>query len=338
MIKKITQIMTLVAVSVLMQQCASLSRGDQIENQGSVVAATNSLVAPESLDLFLDQIQFKGHLGDDVLFNEHPDFEIHIMNEDESTLLACVGPNQKASLLKMAEDFITYGEIKAQFVVGKNVILDPETPIVARFIEKRMGASCPSGYQVDPENQNSDLMLAKVETTFGELVESKIEFGNVATAGFVKSEQPSWPLTQIPLKANGVLSADQLKISDMNFGEATSPELALMLFEKNETLPIACTDLWDIDSDEVTYGTLRYDFIDADETDVRLSDLDATKKYILKLVELDNGDCVDLLAEDTQVGVGVSILDQTGEINYADLVDSKIPLSDDADYVRLITR
>jgi len=319
-------------------QCSALSRGDEIDIQGSVAASTNNLVSPQPLDLFLDQIKFSGHLGSDALFNSHRLFEIHLMNEDESLLLACVGHNQRASLAKMGEAYITYGEIKAQFIADQNTNLESNTPVVVRFIEKHQGESCPSGYLGNSQEGHSDLVLDQIETTYGQLTNQKLIFEGVATVGFVKGDQASWPIEKTPLVANGALSVDQLKIQDVNFGEASSPELALMLYEKNNPLAIGCTDLWDVDSDAVIYGTLRYDFTDADDTDIRLNDLDADQQYVLKLVELDNGNCIDLLDESTQNGVGVTVLESTDDVEFDQLVDSEIELGNDTDYIRLITR
>ncbi len=324
-------------------QCTSLARGDQVQATGEVASSTNNLFQPTKIDLYLDQIKFDGHLGSDTIVNTHPDFEIHIMDQAETKLLACVSSIQKTSLGSMGEDFITYAHIEAPFVASIDAPFAADTPVTLRFIEKHTNSSCPLGYDGGNPNiqndSNADRVLAKEHIKFGELTTQKIIFENTATTAFKTAAQDFWAVEETPTEVNGILSADQILLNDaVDFGEFTSPELALLIYEVGQDHPEACADLWDVDADDVLYGTMRYDFLDSEDRDVRLSALNPAKSFVLKLVELDEADCLHLLKNEDGIGIGVAVLDVTDDIPHADLTNGPFEFKNNTGDVLLVTR
>lgn len=322
--KQLSMILLLLLTAITSIHCGA-ARGTTFQENGEVEASTNSLVSAQKLDLFLDQIHFDG-----VFWSA---FEIHIMDETESQLLACTGGDG------FSDAIITFAQLKNQFVIDDGIKLEADTPIVVRFIEKKSAPRCPNGYVGTVDSKSADRVLGKQSMTYRELNTKLIEFPKVATVGFTKGDQASWPVVTKDPVSDGVLSVDQIKIrSGINYGEWSQPEWAVALYQEGYDIPVACTDISEVDKLGILYATMDYDFFDADNREVRLTDFDLSANYRAKLLEFDWGNCQDLLDEEKSFDTQVSFFGATRLMLLTELLDDVQSLNGFGDYIRLTAR
>lgn len=331
----------LILTLITLAHCGSISRGDELGGPGTVNRSTNDLRNPGQSNLVLDQIQFDGHVGIEDLWNTHPRLEIHIMDEAEENLLACVGSRQKRILSVMGEAYITYGDLNAIFLEDNEAHLRSDTRVVLRLIEKYDGNSCPDGYvgEAHAEDDHPDRILSSLSLEYGEVTAGTVEFPGYATAYFRTSDEDPRVVERTPPVNGRGIEIDRLRLNNgsIDSGEYSDPEVAFLLYVAGSDTPRACSELFDVDEGGFLYGTLRYRLEESDDTDLFMDELDDQETYRFKLVEVDNGGCQDIL-EENSVGVSLTVLAASQDIQLDQFLDDVIEFNNDYGYFSLTTR
>lgn len=336
--KRHLKILLVILIAGVLSRCSC--GPEKTEATGSEEESTNGLVDPQPIDLFLDAIRLEIDVntgGWENLDND-AEIEIHIMDENEETLLACTGSSERLIMEDLRED-ILYAQMNAQFNASSGTVFDDSTPIVLRLINKGAHDPCPSGYDSSETGSNGsdiapDRVVAGVSLNYDALFSGAVDIDGAATVYFKTEEDDPFEPEEAADQTGGDLAINQVYLSEEEFNddESSHPEVELFLAPFGSFDFIACVDLEAVEAGSLMYAELDFAFQDTDENAVTLDDLDEDTAYWLILAEMDEDRCPDSSAlSDGEY----DLLATTGSLTRDDLLADEVDFDDDFGFVNL---
>jgi len=288
-------------------------------------------------DLYLDAIYLETDFYRYDATYDDAEIEIHVMDESEESMLACVGENNHPVLEYLRND-IQYGQINAQFYKQADATLDSDTMVTIHLVEKgKYQPACPENLNTGTSKSSTDdITIDTLTLAYKDIFEGPIVFADYATVYFKTEEMTEQVFEVSEDLDDGFLTVNQLYLEnkEINDDEYSRPEVGVFLAPYGSYEMTACVEFEYVESGGVLFGDLNEYLLNEDGQYVSLEDLDPEESYWFILVEMDDKRCPDpdvFLDSDEY-----NLLGTTQSIIFEDMTTTQIEFANGYGYLNLI--